>query len=163
MKARECLLELNTSQRFLSKSSPSKQKSDADQAVATCCGGGGGNTGGGHDHAHAHAHAHAHHGHGHRDRDQQPCPAPSAGCAGGAVGHAGAIMGAGGASRARKEDARKVAAGAMGVLRRAKVVCVVAEGDCLLGDGRAAQATEALRDLLLEVSEDRKIVSSARP
>lgn len=41
--------------------------------------------------------------------------------------------------------------GAMNVLRGAKVECRVAEGSCLMRAGRAAGATEALRDLLLEV------------
>lgn len=157
MKARECLLELNTAQRLLSKPPPPTQTGDTGDATGTCCGGAAGSTGGGHDHGHANAHAHSHQGHDHHGRDEQACPAPrsSTGCAGSAVvgGDAGVKTRAGsGTTRAREEDAKRVAEGAMGVLQRAKVVCVVAEGDCLLRDGRAAQATEALRDLLLEVS-----------
>lgn len=51
-----------------------------------------------------------------------------------------------------EEGDREVAVRAAEVLRRAKVSCRVAEGTCLRLGGRVAEATEALRDLLFEVS-----------
>ena len=53
--------------------------------------------------------------------------------------------------RCPSEAGEDALVGAVKVLRSATVAVRITEGNCLLRAGRAAQATEALRDLLLEV------------
>eukprot|EP00903_Cladosiphon_okamuranus_P007191 g6982.t1 len=146
-KARECLLQLDSTQTFLLKATASKVEDDSNRqgqavgggsnAKGTCCGGGG------HEHSRAHAHAHAHtHTHAHA--------------------HSGSVDNRGGRNaadwgegspdgrREEEESAKKEMAGALEVLCGAKAACRVAEAACQLRAGRAAESTETLRNLLFE-------------
>lgn len=134
-----------------------------------CCSGGRlkGNCGHGQSPSHSHEHDHHHH----QQHHCHECGVKNSisgsrsegviagGCAPGISENSGSssgcIVAAEAATKGGEKSRKREKGGKIGlaeaILRRAKVECRVAEGTCLLRGGRAAEATEALRDLLLEV------------
>lgn len=151
-KARECLLELNTAQTLLRRSLPDDGQDEhapgeGGSSTTTCSGGGDGGGKGCDGHDQTHSHSHGHHGHAPSAQDGVALTGPASGRGGGGTGGGGDDAAVAGG----REGEVKAMARAMTVVRRAKATCRVAEGACLLRGGRAAEATEALRDLLFEV------------
>lgn len=124
-----------------------------------------------HDHSH-HGYTHGH-DHGGNHGQQRSVSTPS--CEGASAAEHNSSISTGDAANVVNSDlagdceggdAVKERERAMRVLRRARAMCRVAEGGCFLRKGRAAQATEVLRDLLLEVGDhgrtQSRIINRAR-
>lgn len=119
----------------------SSETQGAASATGGTCGGHGG---------HDHAHAHAHHGHANSvgtGHVGQGCGSDSGG---GVRGKSAAVRVPAQADGGENDAAEEIPK-ALEVLRRAKAACRVAEAACLLHEGRVAQSTEVLRELLFEV------------
>lgn len=130
-KARECLAELIAVQQLLA-SSHNNELGDGKHP----------------DHARSKDASHACLKHSGNENKRCCAGTPEGVLAGSQPQHAGSQSSHCESSQAQMTKAN---AGAIGIVRRAKAMCRVAEGACFLRAGRAAQATETLRDLLLEV------------
>lgn len=173
-KARKCKLELDSAQRILlllstttTTTSESNVAGIGDTSASGCAANNAAASSGlsskinsiGKTHSHDRSHHHSQHcSHGHESHaSQSPYRgAFSAADGSGSGGSAGDVVSGGSGGDHRRKDALHEGERVLRMLRRSKAVCKVAEAGCLVRANRAAQATEALRDLLLEVSELQK-------